>query len=319
MDQQEGMSSNRAPLFKGNDYAFWSIRMKSYLMALGCDVWLSVVNGYTAPTTAPSDVAAKKLCNDNSRVVNAILGGLANPIFVKVMHCKSTKEIWDKLKVIYEGDGKVKQEKLQTYRGKFESLKMKEEENIAEYFQRVDEIVNSIRALGEELKDKIIVQKVLRSLPMRYDAKVSTLEDREDLDKLTMDELHGILIAYEMRTGQEKSSKRETTFKASKETKNHEHVPNENHSDISDEEEANFIRKLQKGSGKYKGKLPLKCFNCGKVGHFPLNVPIPSRWIVMMKILITIKNLRREKKETRRNSTRKRKTSTPKKTIVHLT
>jgi hypothetical protein len=32
---------------------------------------------------------------------------------------------------------------------------MKEEENIVEYFQRVDEIVKSIRALGEELKDKI--------------------------------------------------------------------------------------------------------------------------------------------------------------------
>jgi len=54
---------------------------------------------------------------------------------------------------------------------------MKEEEKITKYFQRVDEIVNSIRALGEELKDKIIVQKALRSLPIRYDAKVSTLED----------------------------------------------------------------------------------------------------------------------------------------------
>jgi hypothetical protein len=54
---------------------------------------------------------------------------------------------------------------------------MKEEENIVEYFQRVDEIVNLIRAPGEELKDKIIVQKVLRSLLMRYDAKESTLED----------------------------------------------------------------------------------------------------------------------------------------------
>jgi hypothetical protein len=98
----------------GNDYEFWSIRMRSYLRDLGCDVWLSVVHGYIAPTTAPSDVAAKKLCNDNSRVVNAILDGLANPIFVKVLHYKSTKEIWDKLKVIYEGDGKVKQDKLQT-------------------------------------------------------------------------------------------------------------------------------------------------------------------------------------------------------------
>jgi hypothetical protein len=82
---------------------------------------------------------------------------------------------------------------------------MKEEANIARYFQRVDEIVNSIRAVGEELKDKIIVQKEWRSLPMRYDAKVSTLEYREDLYNLTLDELHGILVAYEMRIGQENS------------------------------------------------------------------------------------------------------------------
>ena len=96
---------------------------------------------------------------------------------------------------------------------------MKEEEKIVEYFQRVDEIVNSIRALGEDLKDKIIVQNVLRSLPMRYDAKVSTVEYQEDIEKLIMDAFHGIRIAYEMRTGQEKSSKRKTTFKASKATK----------------------------------------------------------------------------------------------------
>jgi hypothetical protein len=76
---------------KGN--AFWSVRMRSYLMDLGCDVCLSVVNGYTATTNAPSDTIAKKHCNDNSRVVNLIMGGLANPVFVKVMHCKSTKEI----------------------------------------------------------------------------------------------------------------------------------------------------------------------------------------------------------------------------------
>jgi hypothetical protein len=170
--------------------------MKSYLMALGCDVWQVVESGYTTPSTLATNTVANKLCNDNSRAVNAILGGLSNPIFVKVMHCKSTKEIWDKLKVIYEGDNKVKETKLQTYRTQFENLKMKEEENIDEYLQRVDEIVNSIRALGEELKDKPIVQKILRSLPMRYDAKIYTLEDRPDLDKLTVDELHGILTTY---------------------------------------------------------------------------------------------------------------------------
>ena len=66
--------------------------------------------------------------------MNAILGGLVESVFVKVMHYEIAKEIWDKLKNFYEGDDKVKGAKLQTYRGKFENLKMKEEENIAAYF-----------------------------------------------------------------------------------------------------------------------------------------------------------------------------------------
>ena len=46
------------------------------------------------------------------------------------MQCKKTKHAWVKLKTIYEGVSKVKQSKIQTYKGQFESLKMKEEENI---------------------------------------------------------------------------------------------------------------------------------------------------------------------------------------------
>jgi hypothetical protein len=43
---------------------------------------------------------------------------------------------------------------------------MKKDENIATYFLRVDEIVNAIMGLGEEIKESVNVQKVLRSLPM---------------------------------------------------------------------------------------------------------------------------------------------------------
>ena len=66
--------------------------------------------------------------------MNAILSGLIETIFVMVMHCETMKEIWHKLKNIYEGDDKVKGAKLQTYRAQFENLKMKDEENIATYF-----------------------------------------------------------------------------------------------------------------------------------------------------------------------------------------
>jgi len=89
--------------------------MKSYLLALGFDVWKSFVDGYIALATPPTYTVGKKIFNDNSRVVNSILGGLTNYICVKVMHCKSAKEIWDKLEVVYE-DRKFKESKLQAYR-----------------------------------------------------------------------------------------------------------------------------------------------------------------------------------------------------------
>jgi hypothetical protein len=88
----------------------------------------------------------------------------------------STKEIWDKLQKIYEGDDKVKKEKLQIHRGQFETLKMNEEESIATYFLCVDEIVNTIKGLGEEIEETIIVQKVLRSLPSIFNPKISSIE-----------------------------------------------------------------------------------------------------------------------------------------------
>ena len=43
---------------------------------------------------------------------------------------------------------------------------MKEEENIGEYLLRVDEVVNAIRGLGGKLKEREVVDKVLRTFPM---------------------------------------------------------------------------------------------------------------------------------------------------------
>ena len=130
-----------------------------------------------------------KLGKNNSKAINALLNGISDTIFTKVAHCKSAKEIWDKLQNIYEGDSKVKAANLQAYRGQFEQLKMKEDEDIASYFLRVDETMNVIIGLGEEIKESVIVQKVLRSLPMRFNPKISTLEERSDLNSISMDEL----------------------------------------------------------------------------------------------------------------------------------
>ena len=92
-----------------------------------------------------------------------------------------------------------------------------------------------------------------------------------------MEELYGILTAYELRLGIDKSSKEKAAFKVIKKTKNQKEISQDNHHEESNVEEANFIKKLQKGSRKYKAKLTFKCFNCGKVGHFAAKCPYPKK------------------------------------------
>ena len=150
---------------------------------------------------------------------------------------------------------------------------MKEYEDITTYFLRIDEIVNAIIGLGEKIEEFVIVQKVLRSLPMRFNPKISTLEERSDLDSISMDEMHGIFTAYEMRTEQKNLDVKEVAFKASKRSKKKKKEQEEYSSsnDVSedDEEVANFVKRLNKGTnGRYRGKLPLICFNCDGIGHF---------------------------------------------------
>jgi hypothetical protein len=160
-----------------------------------------------------------KLGQNNYKATNALLNVLSETVFTKVSHCKFDKEIWDNFRNIYEGDLKVKAANLQTYRGQFEQLKMKEDENIAAYLLRVDERVNAIIGLGEEIEESVIFQKVIGSLPMIFDPKISTLEERSDLNSISIDELHGIFTAYETITEKENPDVKEAIFKASKRSK----------------------------------------------------------------------------------------------------
>ena len=163
-------------------------------MAQGYEVWDTVQNGFTSTT----DEQGKKNFVNDAKAKNIIISGLIESSYHKVLGCKTTKNVWDKLENIYAGDSNVKEENFQIYREKIEQLRMKEDNNIATYFQHVDEITNTLEGLGDPIDEKAIIQKILRTLLGRFNPKVLVLEYSANLDKLNKEELHGVLVAYEI-------------------------------------------------------------------------------------------------------------------------
>jgi len=58
----------------------------------------------------------------------------------------------------YEGDNKVYKYKFQGYKMQFEFLSLHDDEVIAKYFLRVDDVVNTIRGLDEQLDEDMVVK-----------------------------------------------------------------------------------------------------------------------------------------------------------------
>eukprot|EP00253_Pinus_taeda_P027646 PITA_27646 len=201
MSNYEKEASIRPPVFDGTNFNYWKVRVTAYLQSLGTEVWNIIETGYAFPSTTPTDADEKKKYETNAKAVSTLLGCISQTEFMKVMHYKSAKEIWDKIVTSYEGDEEVKRAKLQTLRIQYETLKMYNDESVANYFLRVDEVVNCMENLGEEIKEAIVVEKVLRSLSSKFESKVSAIEEKENLQKITMSQLHEILTAYEMRKG----------------------------------------------------------------------------------------------------------------------
>ena len=120
-------------------------------------------------------------------------------ILLRVSSTKKYKEAWDILKSSYEGIDKVKTAKLQILRRYFETLSMEETDSVDSFYSYVIGLINHIKSHGETIKDRMIVEKVLRSIPPKFDTLVVTLEERKDLSHFSLDELQASLINHEHR------------------------------------------------------------------------------------------------------------------------
>jgi hypothetical protein len=69
-----GNSTNKVPMFNGTKFGFWKVRMRTYIMDLGADVWDVVETGYVKSVVlASKDDKIEFIFN--AKAMNAILSG----------------------------------------------------------------------------------------------------------------------------------------------------------------------------------------------------------------------------------------------------
>ncbi|MQL83829.1 hypothetical protein Taro_016326, partial [Colocasia esculenta] len=212
--------------------------------------------------------------------------------FNKISACKSAMEMWEKLRITYEGTDKVKETRIDILVTQYERFQMQPGESITQMYNRFTDITNGLAGLGKSYEMGDMVRKILRSLPASWTPKVTAIEDANDLKRMSLEKLIGSLMAHEInmeRLGESSSRKKHSNALKVTEGSSDEESEDEVSDEDSDDEEALLSRRLhrilakkkyqsgrryfkksedfKKGEGKDTKRAEPICYECKKPGH----------------------------------------------------
>ena len=118
------------------------------------------------------EVSGELLRDHRKRYAKAfffILQVVDETIFPYIEAATKSKKAWDLLQKHFQGTSKVKTIKLKNLRRNFEGSFMKDRESLDAYSTKLSEIVNQMRKYNEGVSEHKLVEKMLRSLPRKYE------------------------------------------------------------------------------------------------------------------------------------------------------
>eukprot|EP00253_Pinus_taeda_P025372 PITA_25372 len=214
-----GMFNTQLQQFNGKNYDYWAITMKALFACQ--DLWELVQDGFDEPadvnefnrlTQGEKDLLKSNRKKDSKAFV-FLYQAVDQSVFPRIAAAKTSKEAWQNLKTAYQGMEKVKTTKLQLLRRDFENLNMKESNNIDSFFTHVIGLITQMRTHGETIEERRILEKILRVLPSKFDAIVTTIEETKDLSSFSVDELHASLLTHKQRLSRNENSSLEKALK----------------------------------------------------------------------------------------------------------
>ncbi|KAF2319990.1 hypothetical protein GH714_021736 [Hevea brasiliensis] len=124
-----GYSAPTPPVFFGEGYAIWAVKMKAYLKAF--DLWEATEIGRQPgplredPTLAQIKAHSEE-CAKGFKALSCIHASVSEVIFSRNMACETAKQAWDLLKAEFQGSEQTKQMSILNLRREFEECRVVE-------------------------------------------------------------------------------------------------------------------------------------------------------------------------------------------------
>ncbi|XP_040368255.1 uncharacterized protein LOC121050897 [Rosa chinensis] len=229
MDRDRVSSSiNSPPYFDGKDYSQWKVMMMAFLQSQEDKLWNIIEKGWIEPTKRETETSnpipkprgewtvaeqSDHKCDTKARY--SLFAALSDKERKRITNCPTAKASWELLQTTHEGNKKVKAQKLQSLVLEFEEMTMREDESVDDFHSRLINVTNQCHGLGDPILEHRIVKKFLRALPPSFEAKQIAIEEAQDLDSYSLDELVGNLKTFESkrRKGQKEKSIALSTMK----------------------------------------------------------------------------------------------------------
>ena len=152
--------SLQTPIFTGKNYEYWSLTMKDLFK--GQDVQEIVQHGYAelADMTAYNNLTQaekdglREQRKKDGKALFFIHQAMHERILPRIAAKNNAKEAWDTLETAYEGLDKVRTSKRQILIRDFESLSIKDSENVDRFYTRVVGLINQLKYHGEAIEDQ---------------------------------------------------------------------------------------------------------------------------------------------------------------------
>ncbi|CAM8951423.1 unnamed protein product [Rhodiola kirilowii] len=256
------------PKFDGH-YDHWERLMENFIRSK--ESWDLIEHGIF-PLEKDATDSQKKLIEDQKlrdlKLKNFLYQSIDRDVLDTTLNTDTSKQIWDSMKQKYQGSTKVKRAQLQALRREFEILNMKDGETVNNSLARVMTIAKKMKACGGGgyIKEIMIIEKIIRSLSKKFNYAVCAIEESNNLDTITLDELQSSLLLHEQRMVDDNED---------------DHVLK-----ISCDEKGIGSRGQRPYRGSFRGgrrrgrsyhRAHVECFNCHKLGHSQFDCPNSSK------------------------------------------